>query len=167
MKTRKILAMKQKIYFAVLSVFLMSEIFITGHIINYEALFRDKYIIAGELPAYVNPGLLNSLMVLCTLFIILIIGIFARNKLPGYAWIIFFIVCVSVGIYSILTAVRSYNFMKSYESERKIMQSTILDDLSLLFNSKESIAISRKNDDCPACISIEGDLSAYFKENNV
>lgn len=167
MKSRSFQTMKQKIYFAIMSVFLMSEIFITGHIINYEALFRDKYIIAGKMPSYVYPGLQHSLLVLSALFIILIIGIFARNKLPGYTWIFFFIVCVFVSIYSILTAVRAYNFMKRYEPEGRIMQSTTLEDLNLLYNSQESIAIYFKKDDCPACISIEGELSAYFRDNNV
>ena len=39
MSSRGFSGKKQKIYFAVIIVSLMSEIFITGHIINYECFF--------------------------------------------------------------------------------------------------------------------------------
>lgn len=167
MSSRGFQVKKQKIYFAVIIVSLMSEIFITGHIINYEAFFRDKYVIAGKMPSYVYPGLQYSLFVLCILLVLLIIGIFLRGKLPVYSWVIFSAVCLLVSIYSILTAVRSYNFMERYEPEGTIMQGTTLEDLSLIYNSQKSIAIYFKKDDCPACISIEGGLASYFRENNV
>lgn len=48
MSSRGFQVKKQKIYFAVIIVSLMSEIFITGHIINYEAFFVINMLLRGK-----------------------------------------------------------------------------------------------------------------------
>lgn len=48
MSSRGFQVKKQKIYFAVIIVSLMSEIFITGHIINYEAFFVINMLLRGN-----------------------------------------------------------------------------------------------------------------------